>query len=86
MKPDGKYNYSHESHGASILARGERGEGRHTIIKQMHKITSCNGKCLEDNRRGKTRVTGFCGGSDDKESACNVGDPGLIPVLGRSPG
>ena len=26
------------------------------------------------------------GGSDGKESACNVGDLGLIPVLGRSPG
>ena len=24
--------------------------------------------------------------SDGKESACNVGDPGLIPGLGRSPG
>ena len=29
---------------------------------------------------------GFPGGSDCKESACNVGDPGLIPGLGRSPG
>ena len=28
---------------------------------------------------------GFPGGSDRKESACNVGDPGLIPGLGRSP-
>ena len=27
----------------------------------------------------------FSGGSDDKESACNVGDPRLIPELGRSP-
>ena len=26
------------------------------------------------------------GGSDSKESACNVGDQSLIPVLGRSPG
>ena len=26
------------------------------------------------------------GGSDGKESAGNVGDPGLIPRLGRSPG
>ena len=24
--------------------------------------------------------------SDDKESACNAGDPGSIPGLGRSPG
>ena len=29
---------------------------------------------------------GFPGGSDGKESACNAGDLGLIPVLGRSPG
>ena len=29
---------------------------------------------------------GFPGGLDGKESACNVGDPGLIPRLGRSPG
>ena len=29
---------------------------------------------------------GFPGGSDSKESACNVGDSGLIPGLGRSPG
>ena len=29
---------------------------------------------------------GFPGGSDGKESACNAGDPSLIPGLGRSPG
>ena len=29
---------------------------------------------------------GFPGGSDSKEPACNEGDPGLIPGLGRSPG
>ena len=29
---------------------------------------------------------GFPGGSDGKESACNVGDLGLIPGSGRSPG
>ena len=28
----------------------------------------------------------FPGGSDDKESACDAGDPGLIPRSGRSPG
>ena len=31
-------------------------------------------------------MMGFSGGSDGKESACNVGDPGLIPGLGLSPG
>jgi len=29
---------------------------------------------------------GFLGGSNGKESACNAGDSGLIPGLGRSPG
>ena len=29
---------------------------------------------------------GFPGGSDGKESACSVGDSGLIPDLGRLPG
>ena len=29
---------------------------------------------------------GFPGGSAGKESACNAGDVGLIPGLGRSPG
>ena len=29
---------------------------------------------------------GFPGGSDGKESACNAGDLGSIPRLGRSPG
>ena len=28
----------------------------------------------------------FPGGSEGKESACNVGDLGSIPGLGRSPG
>jgi len=31
-------------------------------------------------------VAGFPGSSDGKESACNAGDLGLIPGLGRSPG
>ena len=32
------------------------------------------------------RERGSPGGSDGKESACNAGDPGLIPGSGRSPG
>ena len=31
-------------------------------------------------------VVGFPGSSDGKESACNVGDPGSVHNLGRSPG
>ena len=35
----------------------------------------------------KENVLGnFPGGSNGKASACNTGDPGLIPGLGRSPG
>ena len=30
-------------------------------------------------------VLGFSGGSGGEESACNAGDPGLIPGLGRFP-
>ena len=32
------------------------------------------------------RCLGTFSGSDGKESACNAGDPNLIPGLGRSPG
>ena len=31
-------------------------------------------------------LSGFPGSSGVKAAACNVGDPGLIPRLGRSPG
>ena len=31
-------------------------------------------------------ILGFPGGSTGKESACNAGDLGSIPGLGRSPG
>ena len=31
-------------------------------------------------------IKGFTDSSVDKESACNAGDPGLIPGSGRSPG
>ena len=42
---------------------------------------------LERRDRPPTPVfLGFPGGSAGKESTCNVGDLGLIPGLGRSPG
>ena len=34
---------------------------------------------------GLKGVTGFPGGSDGEDSACNVGDWGFHPGLGRSP-
>ena len=33
-----------------------------------------------------SRIWNIPGGSDSKEPTCNVGDPGLIPGSGRSPG
>ena len=44
---------------------------------------------LEENAHqclAKCLFLDFPGGSDGKESACNVGDLGSIPGLGRSPG
>ena len=42
--------------------------------------------CLECIAMGLWWKKGFPGGLHSKESACNAGDPGLIPGLGRSPG
>ena len=40
---------------------------------------------LEKGGATHSSILGFPGGSDGKESNCNVGDLGLIPGLGRSP-
>ena len=41
---------------------------------------------LGDLGEGPRNDRDFPGGSDSKESACNVGNLGSIPGLGRSPG
>ena len=41
---------------------------------------------MKMNLRKLQDTVGFPGGSTGKESACNVGDLGSIPGLGRSPG
>ena len=46
------------------------------IFRQLLNLNSNKG-ILQQN-------VGFPGGSDGKEFACNAGDPGLIPGLGRS--
>ena len=38
------------------------------------------------SKGSRSKKKGFPGGSDSKESACNAGDLGLIPGLGKSPG
>ena len=41
---------------------------------------------LKEPGDGEWEGGGFPGGSDGKESACDAGDPGSIPGLGRSHG
>ena len=49
-------------------------------------IESKTGSILEENEAGEGLRLGFLGSSAGKESACNAGELGLIPGLGRSPG
>ena len=43
-------------------------------------------RLLRDKKQVKLRpYVGFLGGSDGKEAACNGGDSGSIPGLGKSP-
>ena len=54
---------------------------KNALLKSF--VVSTFKKCIL--HQGPT-VLGFPGGSDGKESACNVGDPASIPGSGRSPG
>ena len=68
-----------------ILHRIQNSTPTHPLPVPMHTPMYT----LMDICRKKHKVlvfNGFLGGSDGKESACNVGDLGLIPGLGRSPG
>ena len=50
---------------------------------------SCITKCVTEPQVELImfrQLKDFPGSSDNKESACNAGDPGSIPGLGRSPG
>ena len=51
-----------------------------------HTGSVLNQVLLETEKNRASPCSLFPGGSDDKESACNVGDPGSIPGSGRSPG
>ena len=49
-------------------------------------ITICKIDSQQEFAVWLRKLKGFPGGSAVKESACNAGDLGLVPVLGRSPG
>ena len=60
-------------------------------LRMYRTLSSRNsGQCCQGNLNVFIIIKGFrgkkeyCGGSDGKESACNTGDPGSIPGLGRS--
>ena len=53
-----------------------------TVEEQASELKGKNEEILESTGRNK----GFPGGSDGKEPACNVGDPGSVPGSGRSSG
>ena len=54
------------------------------VHKGCSSHSECNVSSIDEKKRAVTQ--GFPGGSDSKESACNVRDLGLIPGWGRSPG
>ena len=67
------------------------------VLEQTHILTEnswgftlclrfCNYTYKGKRNVERTLTMDFPGGSDDKESACNAGDPCSIPGWGRSPG
>ena len=56
------------------------------IISPKWEQSKCPSMNERINKICYMHILGFPGGSDSKESACNVGDLGLISELGRFPG
>ena len=54
-------------------------------VQETASLTPCFWKWSLGFDRGYGQQKGFPGGSDCKESACNSGDLGSLPRLGRSP-
>ena len=55
------------------------------LLSPFYRRETCRTEKLS-NLTKVTQLMGFPGGSAGKESACNAGDLGSIPGLGRSPG
>ena len=53
---------------------------------QINSLETRIEKMQERFNKDLEEIKGFPGGSEVKASACNVGDLGSIPGLGRSPG
>ena len=61
-------------------------QNQYNIVKLKNKIKLKKKKQNHNVLRFTHAAAGFPGGSDGKESACNVGDLCSIPGWGRSPG
>ena len=66
-------------------------ENEKIFLKKTFKVCQCQRDSSETNMTAdflafRLPSLGFPGGSAGKESACNVGELGSIPGLGRSPG
>ena len=68
------------------LASGLRWPGARTCSPFVGGSQSIPMYGYSDIGRGSYSQAGFPGGSDGRESACNAGDLGSIPGLGRSSG
>ena len=73
-----------------MLPFQEYGKYKRTIVQLYCGLKTKlneNLQCIENIHMNgfKILLLGFPGGSDGKESACNVGDLGLIPGSERSP-
>ena len=64
-----------------VAVVGARGTGQRLDYKWLWESPDSNNPAKDP-----THILCFPSGSDGKESACNVGDSGWIPGLGRSPG
>ena len=64
-----------------IYAKQNPTNSKRYMYPNVHSSIIYNSQDIE-----ATYILGFPGGSDGKESTCNVGDLGVIPGLGRSPG
>ena len=63
------------------LHQGDKSESGNSKSEKVHKLNFC-----QKYQHMYSGILGFPGGSHSKESACNAGDLGSVPGLGRSHG
>ena len=86
--------WHHQFNGHDLGQTPGDGEGQGSLAPWVVKLLSIYQDTTEcyyvllicTFKRNLHQMMGFSGGSDGKESACNVGDPGSVSGSGRSPG